>query len=273
MNQTTIVMAAPNGARKTHADHANVPVSIAATVAEAAECRAAGASVLHAHVRGDNNEHVLDTGRYRELIAEMSAQVPDMLIQVTSEAVGRYTPEEQTRVIREVNPDMASMCLREITDQFTRTDLAREFFAWCDDNAVHVQHIVFSREELEQWFAHREQGIIPESQRCLMLVLGRYTADQQSSPADLDEFLQHDLSGFDWFTCAFGKREQDCALHAIESGGHARVGFENNLFLPNGDLADSTAELVGSLVANLKEKDIEPASADQARQLLGVRSA
>jgi 3-keto-5-aminohexanoate cleavage enzyme len=273
MSQTAIVMAAPNGARKTHADHANVPVSITATVAEAAQCRAAGASILHAHVRGDADEHVLDSGRYRELIAEMKAQVPDMLVQVTSEAVGRYSPEEQTRVIREVNPDMASMCLREITDGFTRMDLAREFFAWCDDHAVHVQHIVFSREELEQLLACREQGVIPASQRCLMLVLGRYSADQQSSPADLDEFLQLDLSGFDWFTCAFGKREQDCALHAIASGGHARVGFENNLYLPDGELAESSAALVTSLVVSLAEREILPATPAQARQLLGVRSA
>jgi uncharacterized protein (DUF849 family) len=273
MSATAILMAAPNGARKTHADHANVPVSIEATVAEAARCHAAGASILHAHVRGDEDEHVLDAGRYRELIAEMSAKVPDMLVQITSEAVGRYTPEQQTAVVREVVPRMTSMGLREITGQFTHTDIAREFFAWCVDNAVHVQHILFSSDDLNHFLAYRDQGIVPESQRCLMLVLGRYSADQQSTPADLDPFLQYDLSGYDWFTCAFGRREQDCALHAIESGGHARVGFENNLFLPNGDTADSTAELVSSLVEALAARGIAPASAGQARQLLGVRSA
>ena len=273
MSRTAIVMVAPNGARKTHADHANVPVSIAATVEEAARCCAAGASILHAHVRGDNDEHVLDAGRYRELIAEMSAKVPNMLVQVTSEAVGRYTPEQQTAVVRAVNPRMASMGLREITGQFTHTESAREFFAWCDDNAVHVQHILFSSDDLSHFLAYREQGIIPESQRCLMLVLGRYSADQESTPADLDPFLQHDLSEFDWFTCAFGRREQDCALHAIESGGHARVGFENNLLLPNGDVADSSAALVSSLVESLAQRGISPATSAQARQLLGVRSA
>ena len=273
MSRTAIVMAAPNGARKTHSDHANMPVSIEATVAEAARCHAAGASILHAHVRGDADEHLLDAGRYRELIAEMAAQAPDMLVQVTSEAVGRYTPEQQTAVVRAVHPRMASMGLREITGQFTHTDIARAFFAWCDDNAVHLQHILFSREDLQRFLAYREQGIIPQTQRCLMLVLGRYSADQESTPADLEPFLQHDLSEFDWFICAFGRREQDCALHAIEAGGHARVGFENNLFLPNGDLADSSAALVASLVETLAVRGIAPDSAEQARQRLGVRKA
>ncbi len=268
-----IIMAAPNGARKTGRDHPNLPVSIAATVAEAVACHAAGASILHAHVRGREDEHVLDAGLYRELLAEMARQAPGMLVQITSEAVGRYSPEEQIAVIRAVQPRMASMCLREITSQFTDSDTARAFFAWCEDNAVHLQHILFSAEELAHFLDYRARGIVPESQRCLMLVLGRYSANQQSGPADLDPFLQHDLDEFDWFTCAFGKREQDCALHAIENGGNARVGFENNLYLPDGALADGSAALVASLAAKLQDRGIPVADGETARQRLGVRSA
>jgi uncharacterized protein (DUF849 family) len=64
-----VIMVAPNGARKTRSDHSSLPVSIEDTVSEAALCRAVGASALHAHVRGANDEHVLDAGLYRELIA------------------------------------------------------------------------------------------------------------------------------------------------------------------------------------------------------------
>ena len=268
-----IIMAAPNGARKTARDHPNVPVSIEATVAEAAACHTAGASILHAHVRGGNEEHVLDAGLYRELLAEMARQVPGMLVQITSEAVGRYSPEEQIAVVREVQPQMVSMGLREITRLFTDTRTARNFFSWCDDHDIHLQHILFSAEELTHFLDYQKRGIVPESQRCLMLVLGRYSANQESSPADLNPFLAHDLSGFDWFTCAFGKREQDCALRAIESGGNARVGFENNLYLPDGSLADSSAALVQCLVERLQAEGIEIADGATARQRLGVRSA
>jgi uncharacterized protein (DUF849 family) len=86
MTRNVIIMVAPNGARKTKLDHASLPVSIEDTVTEAGLCHAAGASVLHAHVRGVNDEHVLDAGLYRELLTELSRQVPQMLIQVTSEA-------------------------------------------------------------------------------------------------------------------------------------------------------------------------------------------
>ena len=112
MTRKVVIMVAPNGARKTRLDHASLPVSIEATVSEAAACHAAGASALHAHVRGSNDEHVLDAGLYRELIAEMTRRVPGMLIQITSEAVGIYTPQQQVDCIQAVIPQMVSMCLR-----------------------------------------------------------------------------------------------------------------------------------------------------------------
>ena len=271
MTRDVIIMVAPNGARKTKLDHATLPVSIEDTVSEAAHCYAEGASALHAHVRGENDEHVLDAGLYRELIAEMSARVPNMLIQITSEAVGIYTPEQQVDCIQAVVPQMASMGLREISSDFEQPEYAREFFAWCDEHAVHIQHIVFSAEELQHFLDYRERGVIPASHRCVLFVLGRYNVNFQSEPSDLEPFLQHDLTGLDWFTCAFGHLEQQCVLAAINAGGNARIGFENNLYLPNGDIAANTAALVSSLVGVLTEHDCRPADSDSARQLLGVR--
>ena len=49
-------MVAPNGARKTRRDHPALPVSIKETVEEAVQCYAAGATVLHGHVRGKQEQ-------------------------------------------------------------------------------------------------------------------------------------------------------------------------------------------------------------------------
>jgi uncharacterized protein (DUF849 family) len=269
----TIIMVAPNGARKTKRDHATLPVSIVDTVSEAALCHAAGASALHAHVRGSQDEHLLDVGLYRELLGEMAARVPEMLVQITSEAVGIYTPAQQVECIKALKPQMASMALREISSDFTEAEYAQQFFEWCQENEVHIQHIVYSAEELQKFLDYREAGVIPASHRCILFVLGRYRVDFQSQVADLTPFLQYDLDALDWFVCAFGNQEQQCALAALDAGGHARIGFENNLYLPNGDLAGNTAELVTSLVGKLAERECRPATTERARQLLGVRNA
>ncbi len=273
MKTPAIIMAAPNGARKTRLDHPALPVSIEETVEEALQCHAAGATVLHAHVRGAEKEHVLDTGLYQELIAEMRRRAPGMLIQITTEAVGIYTPMQQVACVQSVVPEMASVSLKEMTSNFTDLDIAKHFYTWTVEAGVHIQHILFSTDELKQFFKLKQRGIVPDSHRCVLFVLGRYAVDFQSSPADLNPFLASDLARLDWFVCAFGAREQACVSAAINQGGHARVGFENNLQLPDGEIASSTAELVSDLSVAILATDRPIASSEQARQILGIRSA
>ncbi len=266
-------MVAPNGARKTRLDHPALPVSIAETVDEAVHCHAAGATVLHAHVRGKQDEHLLDAGLYRELIDEMNRQAPDMLLQITTEAVGIYTPQQQVDCVKTVQPEMASVALREMTSDYSDLAFAKRFYEWVREAEVHIQHILYTAEELTQFMELRRQGIIPVEQRCVLFVLGRYAVDFQSDPADLNPFLGCDLSSLDWFVCAFGSQEQACVTTGINRGGHARIGFENNLQLPNGEIAQNTAELVSELVITLGASDHAIATSNQTRQLLGLRNA
>ncbi len=65
------VMVAPNGARRTKADHPRLPVAVDEIVSEAKACLEAGATALHAHVRDDQGRHSLDPGRYRELLSAL----------------------------------------------------------------------------------------------------------------------------------------------------------------------------------------------------------
>ena len=273
MTTPVIIMVAPNGARKTKLDHPALPISIEETVKEAVNCHVAGATVLHAHVRGKQNEHVLDVGLYRELIAEMNQQTPDMLVQITTEAVGIYSIEQQVACVQTLVPEMTSIALREISSNYSEPDTAQTFFTWTETAGVHIQHILYSVEDLSHFIQYRQQGIIPDSHRCVLFVLGRYAADFQSDPSDLVPFLQADLGELDWFTCAFGLQEQACVMSGIENGGHARIGFENNLHLPNGELAASTAALVDTLASEIRLSGRVVADPAQTRKLLGVRSA
>lgn len=270
MSDLVIIMVAPNGARKTHKDHPALPVSIEDTVEEAAACYAAGASVLHAHVRGKKEEHVLDVGLYAELIAELNQRVPDMLVQITTEAVGVYTPRQQVDCVKAVVPEMASVALREMTHDYQQKDFARDFYHWCADANVHVQHILYSSEDLQRFRQYRSNGVIPQSQNCVLFVLGRYAVDFQSTPDDLKPFLRQELNDLNWFTCAFGLQEQACVLSGISDGGHARIGFENNLHLANGELAANTSALVIELKKAIEDSNRVVANARQARELIGV---
>ncbi len=264
-------MVAPNGARKTHQDHPNLPVSIAETVQEAVRCQAAGATVLHAHVRGRHGEHVLDPVRYRQLIRAMENHVPGMLLQMTTEAVGLYSSVQQTECVYAVQPRLISMAVREIAPVGANTALASKFYRWTCQHHVHVQHIVYDDKDLARLIELQNHGVIPGGRLCVLFVLGRYLQSRESRPADIKPFLavKGDVP-MDWFVCAFGSREHDCALEAIEAGGHARIGFENNLLRPDGSRADYTADLVTALKAAMEMRGILVADFWETQQILGL---
>ena len=271
MTRTAIIMAAPNGARKTRRDHPNLPVGIGETVEEAARCYAAGATILHAHVRGDNEEHVLDPARYRRLFRAMGDAVPDMLLQMTTEAVGVYSPAQQAECVYAVRPGLISMAVREMAGPGTDTALAAEFYRWARRHRVHVQHIVYDDLDLARLMDLQREGVVPGGRLCVLFVLGRYLEHRESEPADIEPFLA--VMGdapMDWFVCAFGSREHDCALAAIEAGGHARVGFENNLLRPDGSRADYTAEQVAALKSRVEARGIRVADTAETARILGL---
>jgi uncharacterized protein (DUF849 family) len=74
-----------------------------------------------------------------------------------------------------------------------------------------------------------------------------------------------------WMICAFGPHEHACAQAAIAEGGHVRVGFENNLWLPDGRVAKSNAVLVALAAEAARESGrgiMAPADAATLRATL-----
>lgn len=59
---------------------------------------------------------------------------------------------------------------------------------------------------------------------------------------------------------------------AVELGGNVRTGLEDTLYLPGGDRADNNGVLVEALVNIVLEQGKEPASAAEARQILGIKA-
>jgi 3-keto-5-aminohexanoate cleavage enzyme len=247
------IMVAPNGARRTTADHPALPVTIPDIVATAKACFAAGAGGIHAHVRDAEQAHVLDAGLYSELVAELAREVPDMAVQITTEAVGRYTPEEQRAVVRAVVPKMVSVAMREMIPDAETVEAAR-FYAWAHEAEISVQHILYAPDEVKRLAALTAAGTVSRSDMQLLFVLGRYAKDQESDPADLQPFLdalaETGLTA-DWAVCAFGRGETAALEAAFKAGGKVRVGFENSLWNADGSVAADNAERVRA-VASLR---------------------
>jgi len=255
-------MVAPNGARLGKGDHPALPVTPGEVAATAVACRAAGATAIHLHARDAEGAHTLDPLIYARYIEAVRAAVGDgLFLQVTTEAVGRYTAAEQMAAVRglALMPDGVSLALRELLPESGDTEgegpegaghgAARDFFAWLLETGIEPQLILYAPEELDRLAALRASGVVPAELRHVLFVLGRYLAPGEVvEPRALLGFLERHPAGEPWMVCAFGREETACLAMAATLGGDLRVGFENSLRHGDGRLATDNAERVAAIV-------------------------
>jgi len=240
-------MVAPNGARLQKSDHPAVPLTLDEITDCAVRCHAAGAGGLHLHLRDADGRHLLNAGAYREALAALSARCPGMLVQITTEAAGRYTPCDQRHVALNSGAGNISVAVREMLREPVA---APGFYRRCAAAGIAVQHILYDVAD-----AQRLKSVLPASRFTsprlqLLFVLGSHTDRREARPEDLDPFLgwlaAEGISP-DWAACAFGRDETDCLLYAARAGGKCRVGFENSIFRRDGTRAESNEDRVREL--------------------------
>ncbi|CAO4157106.1 beta-keto acid cleavage family enzyme [Methylorubrum extorquens] len=265
-----ILANAPNGATRSKADHPALPITESEIARTAAEIAEAGAALIHVHVRDAQSRHLLDAQAYRAVTAAIRAEVGDRLVvQITSEAAGRYEAPEQMAVVRATRPEAVSLALREIVPNAEAETAAAAFFTWARRERVLLQIILYEPAEVARYADLKSRGVLGEGGDFPLFVLGRYTPGQVSRPADLLPFLAASGEGVPlWSICAFGPRENACALVAAGLGGHVRVGFENSLLAPDGHPAESNAAQIRRAAEGARLLGRPLADADTARALM-----
>lgn len=240
------VMVAPSGARRGKRDHLNLPVTPEEIAQTAADCYVAGAGALHLHVRDEEGQHSLDAGRYRTAMEAVQEAAPGMKVQITTESAGLFSPKDQLHCLMQLRPAAASVSVREMA---RNPAVAARAYAFSAEVGTRVQHILYGSSciaQLKEWYG---DGTVPPSMRDAIFVLGSYAPPVLGQPEDLAGFLSAaaDLR-LNWTACAFGRNERACLLAAIAAGGDARIGFENNIETPEGEMLQDNAASVTALV-------------------------
>jgi uncharacterized protein (DUF849 family) len=271
-SEKIMVMSAPNGARRSQSEHPALPISSQELAQNAVALRNAGVSVLHLHVRDDRGGHSLDVGLYRHAIDAIRERVgDDLILQVTTEAVGLYSSAEQMAIVRELKPEAVSLALREICPDQKDEKTAVAFFEWMRDEQVWPQYIVYSVAELERLDAMRRRGVFGSDTPFVMLVLGNYIDGRAGEVSDLEAMLNSiDCTAFPWSVCCFGPIENAVMLAAAARNGHVRIGFENNIVMADGSIAPDNVALIRQFTAESNALIRSPASAAEVRAVFSL---
>lgn len=271
------LMVAPNGARRTPADHPALPVTPEALALTARACHQAGAAAIHLHVRDDAMRHSLDPDRYRAAIAAIGDACPGIVIQTTTESAGIFDLDAQDAAARALRPACLSLALAEAMAQGEARGL--RLFRDLQEAGTGVQIILYSPDQIRDCARLLDAGLLPvDTVPRLLLVAGRYSATLDSDPTEfaaLHGALRE--TGLDdralWMTCAFGRAEMAILERTIDLGGHVRVGFENAIVDARGRPARDNAERVAMVAGIARRAGRAPGDAALARHVLGQRAA
>ncbi|RMG34985.1 MAG: 3-keto-5-aminohexanoate cleavage protein [Gammaproteobacteria bacterium] len=267
MTWPVVIAVAPNGARRQPADHPALPVTTEAIARTVAACVHAGAAMVHLHVRDARGNHSLDAGRYREAIAAIRQQAAsEPLIQITTEAGARYRPAQQRACVRALLPTSASLALRELASDATEARATGHLLKEMLEAGAIPQLILYHPEELDHYRRLQANDTFPRAELPLLFVLGSHT--DETPRAGLEDFLAGPVGDACWMVCAFGRHELPAVRKALRLGGQVRLGFENNLWHPQGRPLRDNAESVALAVRAAHALGRTPADAATARHLL-----
>lgn len=267
-----VITAALVGAEVTRAQTPYLPISADEIAEDAARCHAAGAAMVHLHVRNTDGTPSQDPELFRAAIRAIRARC-DVLIQVsTGGAVGMSADERSgpLRLEGADRPDMATLTTGTVNfgdDVFSNPrPLVRELARRIRAAGLRPELECFDLGMVDEAQALAAEGLI-ELPAHFDFVLGVPGALQATAQA-LDVMRSFLPEGCTWTCAAMGRHQLPFVELAAQRGGHSRVGLEDNIFLSKGVLARGNYELVAEAVRRLSAHGRRPANPAEAQTIL-----
>ena len=277
-----IITAALTGVLTTRQQSPAIPYTPEEIAEEARRSVDAGASIVHIHARQDNGMPAYDVETYARIDAAVKERCPDVIINYSTGAIGI---DRETRIhhVRALKPDMAALNMGSmnyaIYSRKHKTFYHDHVFAnpFADiQYYLEAMNEAGTRPEMECFDtghvnnAHPliDLGILrpPYQFSLIMGVLGGIPASTKNLVHQVDQLPPNSH----WQVIGISRHQWPLVAAAVSLGGNARVGLEDNLYLPNGDLAPSNGALVEKAAELARLAGGQVASVAEARQILGL---
>jgi uncharacterized protein (DUF849 family) len=268
----TLITVAPTGAESEKAEVPALPVTLDELVTAAKECQAAGAAVVHVHIRDAQAQPTLDQARLADTVAALR-EGTDLIVQLSTGGAVTDSFEDRLAVL-DAAPDGCSLTCGTVNfgaEVFHNPwPFIQDLYAKTKELGVVPEFELFDMGHI----ATLHRLLAADGLPCgghvhcdlVMGVPGGMPGDAATLVAAVAA-LPEDAT---WSATGIGRTSIPVMLAALSSGGHLRVGMEDTTTFAKGRPVKANAELVERAAA-LAELAQRPAmSPGQARALLGM---
>lgn len=276
MSTPAIITVAITGSQPSKAQNPAVPTQPAEQIESTHEAFEAGASLVHIHVRDDQDKSCSDVVKFRRVQEGIAKHCPGMIIQFSTGGRGRDASERGSAL--SLKPDMGSLAtgsvnfatiIYENPPQLI-DDLANDMIKF----DVKPECELFDLAMLYNAKVLVDRGLLksPPHVQFVLGIPGALPAREKIVDFMLEELTEL-MPTATWTAAAIGRLQLDANHWALKRGGHVRTGLEDNIYFEKGRLASSNAELVKRVADLCGKYDRHPASTAEARALLGLKAA
>ena len=252
-----------------------VPITVSEQVESTHAAFEAGAALVHVHVRNDDQSTTSDPDRFAAFQERIRGVCPEIIVQFSTG--GRSGVGSERGGMLPHRPDMASLstgsCNFPTRVYENSPDLIAELAGKMTQFGIKPEIEVFDLAMLYNAARYVEEGML-HAPLHVQFVLGVHNA--LPARRDILEFevskLHELMPDATWVAAGIGRHQIEVNRWCLEMGGHCRTGLEDNVRWDKGRLAASNAELVGRVADLCAEYGRHPASAREARAILGLES-
>jgi 3-keto-5-aminohexanoate cleavage enzyme len=272
-----VVAVAITGSVPRKKDNPSVPITPTEQVESSREAYEAGASLVHIHVRNDDETSSSDPERFRQVQEGIRGLCPGMIVQFSTGGRGR-DPSQRSSALY-LRPDMASLSTGSVNFPTivyeNHTSLVEDMAGKMKEFGVRPEIEIFDLSHLHGARRLADKGLMEERPH-IQFVMGV----QNAMPADerlLDILLQeakHLFPTCTWTAAGIGRHQAAVMEWALTRGADAvRTGLEDNIRVTKERLAASNAELVSLAADAVRRHGRRVATAEEARTILGLKPA
>jgi 3-keto-5-aminohexanoate cleavage enzyme len=271
-----IITVAQTGAIVNKKINPSVPEQPEEIAASALACYNEGAAIVHVHARDAAGENSASVDIFRDIHQRIRAVCP-MVIQDSTGGGPNLTQDERVACL-DAAPEMASLNMGSMMRTSGKyagvpwSNMPHEienFVGRMNERGIKPEMEVYSHAMLRDVQNLIDKGLVKKPYY-IDLVLGmRYQGACDATPKILLSLIDM-LPADAYFNCAaVGPAQLPLTTLAMLMGGCVRVGLEDNAYYRKGELA-SNAQLVARAVRIARELGKEPATPEEARQILGL---
>ena len=276
MSEACIITVAITGAVPRKEDNPAVPVTPPEQIESTHEAYEAGASLVHIHVRNEDQSPGSDPEKFAEIQEGVMKHCPGMIIQFSTGGRGREL--SQRGAMLGLQPDMASLATGSVNFPTSIYENPPDFV----DQLASTMLQYDIKPEIEIFdvaMLYNAASLVRRNLLAAPVHVQFVLGIPNALPArrSLLEFLiseLHDvLPDATWTAAGIARHQYTVNEWCLELGGHCRTGLEDNIKYDRDRLASSNAELVTKIVEVAGEFGRRPATPQEARQILGLRMA